>query len=219
MEQVRSLRPDAERQFIDTLRRRFEEEGFAFTAEPDPKQLPSFLGSYVPDALAQKAGSNIVIEVKQQPSLTSQRALSDIKRRFDGQPDWQFRVFYRGSDPHSADTIAPVAPDVVRRAVEDVRRLTTQGDRRAAFIMGWSLLEAALRARRDGAESQARMPGTVVQTLAMDGMIEPETERRLRHLVPLRNRLVHGDLAFEPTAGDVETILTTVDEVLNADLS
>ncbi len=72
--QVRSLRPEAERHFIDALRQRYEEQGFAFTAEPDPKQLPGFLGSYVPDALAQKAGRNIVIEIKEQPTPSTQRA-------------------------------------------------------------------------------------------------------------------------------------------------
>lgn len=217
--QVRSLRPEAERHFIDALRQRYEEQGFAFTAEPDPKQLPGFLGSYVPDALAQKAGRNIVIEIKEQPTPSTQRALSEIRHLFDGHADWQLRVFYTGTDPLHSDMVAPVSPDLVRQSAEEVKALTDQGNRRVAFILGWAVLEAALRARRDGTESRTRPPGTVVQTLAMDGFIEPVAERRLRELIPLRNRLVHGDLTVEPTVEEITVVLTAIEDVLSADLT
>ena len=216
--QVRS-RPEAERHFIDALRRRYEEEGFAFTAEPDPRQLPGFLGSYIPDALAQKAGRNIIIEIKEQPTPATQRALSEIRHLFDGHTDWQFRVFYTGTDPLRTDAVVPVSPDLVRQSADEVRGLTDQGNRRAAFILGWAALEAALRARRDGSESRARPPGTVVQTMAMDGFIDPVAERRLRELIPLRNRIVHGDLTIDPSVEDIESVLGAIEDVLNADLS
>ncbi|MCP1539868.1 hypothetical protein [Methylorubrum extorquens] len=217
--QVRSLRPEAEKHFIDALRRRYEEQGFAFTSEPDPKQLPRFFGSYVPDALAQKSGRNIVIELKEQPTSSTQRALSEIRRLFDGHADWQFRVFYTGTDPQEAETVAPASPDLIRKSADEVKALAAQGNLRAAFIVGWALLEAALRARRDGLESLSRKPGTVVQTLAMEGFIEPPAERRLRELIPLRNRIVHGDLTVEPTTAEIEFVLATIEDVLDADLS
>ena len=53
----------------------------------------------------------------------------------------------------------------------------------------------------------------------MDGFIEPETERQSCELVPLRNRLVHGDLAVEPTEAAVAFVIATAEETLNADLS
>lgn len=217
--QVRSLRPEAERHFIDALRQRYEEQGFAFTAEPDPKQLPAFFGSYVPDALAQKMGRNIVIEIKEQPTPSTQRALSEIRHLFDGHADWQFRVFYTGADPLRSDAVASVSPDLVRQSAEDVRVLSNQGNRRAAFLLGWAVLEAALRTRRDETESRARAPGAIVQTLAMDGFIEPVVEQRLRELIPFRNRIVHGDLTIEPTVADIDPILTAIEDVLRADLS
>ena len=50
----------------------------------------------------------------------------------------------------------------------------------------------------------------------MNGYIEPELERRMRDLVTLRNRVVHGDLAAEPAVADVELILSAIEATLNA---
>jgi uncharacterized protein YutE (UPF0331/DUF86 family) len=62
--------------------------------------------------------------------------------------------------------------------------------------------------------SRPRTPGTVVQTLAMDGYIAPDTERRMRELIALRNQIVHGDVVAEPAAEDVNLVLTAVEEIL-----
>ncbi len=61
----------------------------------------------------------------------------------------------------------------------------------------------------------AHSPGTVVQALAMKGVIEPETECALRSLIALRNRIVHGDLAADPRADDVAPVLAAVDMALS----
>lgn len=87
--------------------------------------------------------------------------------------------------------------------------------------MAWSLLEAAFRAvggeESGRVENQGRTPGPILQTLAMNGSIAPETERRLRVLMPLRNGIVHGDITAEPSTSDVETVLSAVEEILEAD--
>jgi uncharacterized protein YutE (UPF0331/DUF86 family) len=54
----------------------------------------------------------------------------------------------------------------------------------------------------------------VIQSLAMAGSVDAATERRLRGLVALRNSIVHGDLAAEPDAADVESVLSAVDEAM-----
>jgi hypothetical protein len=90
---------DAEVEFLWGLRSRYEAEGFTFTVEPDRSMLPPFLGSYVPDALARKPGVNIAVEVKRNQSRTTQASLQDIRRLFDGHPDWQFNVYFVRSGP------------------------------------------------------------------------------------------------------------------------
>jgi uncharacterized protein YutE (UPF0331/DUF86 family) len=204
-----------ERHTLEKLREQYAEQGFTFIAHPGREQLPAFLGSYRPDAVAFKHDANIVIEVKQRTAPEAERSLQEIRRLFDGHPDWQFVVSYGGSDPLTATTIPPAPAERIRRRVAEVRALAAQGQGRAALVLGWSLLEAALHRLESERGKRPRTPGTVVETLAMLGYLSPEIERRLRPLVALRNRIVHGDVDAEPAANDLETILTAVEEALS----
>src|SRR5437762_3580441 len=88
-----------ETQFMDNLRDRYEKEGFNFVTHPERNKLPEFLGEYIPDAIAQKPGRNVVIEVKGRPNPMAERSIREIRRLFDGHPDWQFQVFFMSADP------------------------------------------------------------------------------------------------------------------------
>jgi hypothetical protein len=211
---AQSWRPEREEQFIERLRARYQDQGFDFIVRPESATLPDFLRSYTPDALAQKPGLNVAIEVKNRQSSSAERALKDIRQLFDGHPDWQFHVYFMG-DPLQRVSIPAASPAAVRTRINEVRALMSQGHHRPAFVMAWSLLEAALRARDAEATSSARTPGTVVQTLAMSGLIEPDLERRLRGLIDLRNQIVHGDIAIEPSIADVELVLSAVEDALS----
>ncbi|GJD99424.1 hypothetical protein [Methylobacterium isbiliense] len=211
-----SILQEAETRFIDSLRARYEADGFTFTAHPDRGDLPDFLGGYRPDALARKSGQNIVIEVKGRSGLADPR-LQEIRRLFDGRPDWRLHVAVMGTDPLASVAIAGVEPAAIRAAVKEADALLAQGHRRAAFILAWSFLEAALRARGRAEVGRALSPGSVIQSLAMNGLIEADRERRLRDLIDLRNRIVHGDVEADPTTDEVELVLRTIDLVLEAE--
>jgi len=206
---------EAKREFLEALRARYEKEGFTFTTYPYAAKLPDFLGSYVPDALAQKPGHNVAIEVKSQKTPSTDRTLRNIRRLFDGRSDWQFRVVFMGTDPLQSLTIPTAGSDTVRTRVKEVRALIAEGHLRPAFLMAWTLLEAALRTHYGEGTSRPRTPGTVVQTLAMNGYIEPEVENRLRTLIVLRNRIAHGDLDAEPATPDIEQVLSAIEETLS----
>ena len=118
------------------------------------------------------------------------------------------------TDPLQSVTIPVAGTPAIRHRVNEVRGLIAKGQRRSAFVMAWSLLEATLRALDRDTASRPRSPGTVVQTLAMNGYIDPDTERRMRDLIGLRSRIVHGDLDAEPTKADVELLLSGVEEAL-----
>lgn len=213
--QVRSKGVEVE--FLEGLRARYEGEGFTFTIRPEPTQLPDFLGSYCPDALAQKPGLNVAIEVKTRPTSATQRSLVEIRKLFEGHADWQFNVAFMGSDPMQSVTIPAAAPSIVRDRVEEVISLADEGHRRAAFMLAWSLLEAAMRALGGEPADRPRAAGTVVQTLAMNGYIGPDMERRLRASTDLRNRMVHGDLSAEPSSADIGLLVAAINETLTAD--
>jgi uncharacterized protein YutE (UPF0331/DUF86 family) len=213
---AQTLSQDAEEEFLERLRARYEDQGFAFTIAPNSRELPDFLGSYSPDAVAKKAGLNIAIEVKRHQTLTTQHSLQKIRRLFEGHPDWEFNVVYIGIDPLQPVTIPSAPPAMIRARVDEVRTLNSEGHHRAAFVMAWSLLEAALHSIGGETTNKPHTPGTVVQTLAMNGYIEPEMERRMRSLIELRNKIVHGDLNAEPGSVDVELVLSAISETLAA---
>jgi uncharacterized protein YutE (UPF0331/DUF86 family) len=211
------LRNEADQKFLDGLRARFEDEGYTFIAFPDQAELPAFLGAYVPDALARKSTHNIAIEIKGRRTASTEHSLRDVRRLFDGHPDWQLQVFYVGADPSQSATIPVADPARIRRGIDEVQALVRQGHPRSAFVTAWSLLEAAFRTLEGETASQPAKPGTVVQALAMRGYIGPDLDQRMRDLIALRNRVVHGDLSIEPTKSDVEVVLSALEETLSAE--
>ncbi|HZZ63586.1 MAG TPA: hypothetical protein VFE63_20865 [Roseiarcus sp.] len=208
---------DAEVRIIDRLRIQYEENGFAFTERPTRAELPDFFGSYIPDALARKPGQNVAIEVKSRPGPQTGTAVKDLQRLFAGRPDWQLQVVFTGADPLQSLSIPTAPATAIRPQVGEIRALVAQGHFRAAFIMAWSVLEAVVRALDRGREAGPLTPGAVVQALAMNGYIQPEMERRMRDLITLRNRVIHGDLAVEPAASDVNLIVSAVETALGDD--
>jgi uncharacterized protein YutE (UPF0331/DUF86 family) len=205
---------EAEAEFLEGLRSRYEAEGFSFTVAPDRSVLPDFLSGYTPDAVARKPGQNVAIELKRHQSPSAQGRLQDIRRLFDGNSDWQFHVVHMNTGPLQSITIPSAPPEAIRMQLNEVLKLSTEGHYRAAFVIAWSLLEAALQSVDDTDVSKPRMPGTVVQALAMNGSISSETERRLRALIQLRNRIVHGDVTAEPTAEHVMLVAEAIEDTL-----
>ena len=161
---AQSWEQEAETQFIESLRPHYEEQGFTFTAHPTAAHLPAFLGAYVPDALAQKPGHNVVIEVKRRQSSSTEHGLKKIRRLFEGHSEWHFLVVFMGTDSQPQSVTVPTAtPSEIRGHIREIRLLMQQ-HRRPAFIMAWSLLEATLRALDGETANRPRSPGTVVQT-------------------------------------------------------
>jgi uncharacterized protein YutE (UPF0331/DUF86 family) len=205
---------EAEVTFLESLRSEYESKGYRFIVHPSRPDLPDFFATYEPDAVAQKSDHNVAIEVKSRATPTVQQSLQRIRRLFEGRSDWQLRVAYVGSDPYGARHLPVSSRAEVLDRAKEVEQLVKNGNVRAAFVVAWSLLEAALNNARPEADKRPRTPGTVVQTLAMDGLIPDELEQSLRSLIELRNRVVHGDLTVEPSTADVQIVLSAVKAVL-----
>jgi uncharacterized protein YutE (UPF0331/DUF86 family) len=204
-----------EERVFNRLRPRFEELGYEFTVQPDGGLLPGFLDGYVPDAIATRADDRVVMEIKGSHARDSERIL-ELRRRFEGQTDWRLTVIY-GIDDVPHDMIIPM-PEIqaVREKSSEVRAMVERGYVPAALVMAFSLLESALHLVSASEERRPKKPGTVVQELAMDGLIDGPVEERLRSLIDLRNRIVHGDLSRDVAARDVVLVLAAVDRAIGA---
>lgn len=205
---------DTEREILEIIRGQFEEKGYSFRIEPEKSFLPSFLEDFRPDAIASKDGMNVVIEVRNRQSSISEKSISKLKKLFEGQDSWQLHVVNVGSNDIERLPIEAVPTSAISDRLLEVRRLKDAGFNDAAMVMAWSLLEAALQSTSSATQARSRMPGTVVQTLAMNGYITPETEQKVRPLIQLRHRIVHGDMNARASADDVEAVLHAVEEAV-----
>lgn len=199
--------------FLESFRRAYESKGFTYIVHPSEAQLPAFMRPYRPDAIAVKNDEGIAIEVKRRPNRSSESELAKIRERFDGQADWKLHVAYMGSDAVSSLTIPSSDFSLVQDKADDVRWLVGHHKVGPAFVLAWSLLEAAARTAVKGEPSRPWTPGTIVQTLASEGYLDKGLEERLRPLIEVRNRIVHGELTLEPTRDDIETVLLAIDAV------
>lgn len=207
---------EVEAAYLETLRARFEADGYEFIVHPSQSQVPDFVGSYRPDAIARKAGKNIAIEVKRSRSTQSQDALQRIQKLFAGHPDWQLNAFIVAEESTDPITVPPSSRDKIKAQLEEARAIKDAGHYRAALLLGWALLESVSHSLPDELPSRPRKPGTVIQMLAMRGYLEEATEQKLRSLAVLRNRVVHGDLSVDVTSADADFVLTAAAEALAA---
>lgn len=215
MQAFESMSPqELEVQFLETLRPQYEKRGFRFIVMPDRQLLPKFLGSYRPDALAQRPGENIAIEVKQRQSRAGGERLAELNKLFEGHTDWIFQVVYSGSSQDSMLAIKPVSEEDLEHYLSRVETLKGYREYQAAFIMSWSLLEASLRTLNLDISPKPLTPGSVVQALIMNGYLDDEDGRQLKPLIELRNRIVHGDFGAHVSARDVDAVLDGVRLVL-----
>jgi uncharacterized protein YutE (UPF0331/DUF86 family) len=207
---------EVERQALNNLQAAYGRRGYTVIVNPKPELLPTFLQGYRPDAIATKGQEKLAIEIKTRANPNVEQSLTEIRRLFEGQTDWQLVVSFLGSDALQRILIPMPSDKDVAEKLAEIRAMLAEGYVRAAFVMAWSFLEATLHKVENDETKRPRLPGTVVQSLAMLGLIEPDLEHQVRELIDLRNRIVHGDLAASPSNEDVTAVLMAVEQALNA---
>lgn len=197
---------------ISFLRHRFEALGYDFVPEPDPSSLPVFLAGYRPDAVATRGTEQVAIEIKTR-GYNSER-IAALHSRFVGQPNWRLAVAIVDDSLPDENPIPVPKIEELRGAVARVEALLAQGHAEPALLMSFALLEAAHNLANGNKDDRFLKPGTVVQSLAMEGLIDREVERRLRSIITARNSIAHGSIKTRVKPDDVGLVLTTVERVL-----
>ena len=205
---------ETEADMLERLRAAYEQQGYVFVVQPTQEKLPSFLGSHQPDAIASKGDLNIVIEVKSRRTRASDILLSDLQNRIAPHKNWKLDVIFVSEKQESLTAIPAPHPELIRQGILEVEELLTTSHARVAFMLAWSLLEAAHNRVSEGEVSHSRSPGQVIQSLAMRGFIGTAAERSLRSLSDLHNRIVHGDLGADVSSDNVEQVLSAINETL-----
>ncbi|MGI6856247.1 hypothetical protein [Mesorhizobium sp. 1B3] len=209
---MRTSHSELERLALDQLEPQLVRRGYQLIRNPSRADLPSFVEGYIPDAIAIGRNPKIALEIKGRGGFDMERSLATIRKRFEGQDDWVFQVFYFNSlEP----LVMKLPADTIDEQVKRVAGLA-RTDAQAAFVLAWSVLEAS--ARESGLlDDRPGGANRIVSLLASEGYIGRSQVSDFLDLANLRNRIVHGQLDIEPSEADVERILTLVSIIRTSD--
>lgn len=203
-----------ERRALDRIEPKLLERGYTLIRDPKRDQLPAFLGGYVPDAIAVGRNPNIALEIKGRKGLDIERRLETIRRLFDEHEDWAFEAYFFSSlEPE----LSVQAEEVLEDREQEARNLIGMQSQ-AAFVLGWSILEASVRTA--GLQDQDRRglgPNRIISLLASEGYVPRAQMSELMRLAELRNQIVHGQLDVIPKDDEVRKILDLAKELREAD--
>jgi REase_AHJR-like protein len=204
-----------ESRVLALLRNRYEADGFSFIEHPDSAALPAFMRGYRPDALALGKDKSIAIEVKMRRTSVMEESLKAITERFRDQPLWELHVVY--GDQIEDQPIAPPTPEQIQIQLKEAEALLAENHPRAALVLGWAAVEAIARALSpDFPASGGRTMRQAVELLEHLGRLRFHEAQELRRLIPLRAKVVHGDLQTPITPAEVEPVLKAARAALAA---
>jgi hypothetical protein len=186
-----------------------------FVEHPNPADLPPFLKGYRPDALALGKGKSIAIEVKLRRDSTMERSLKAMRERFQGQPQWEFRVVY--GDEVEEEAIATPTPGEIEEQTSEAESLLAKNHTRAALVLGWAAIEGIARTiNPDFPTSGLRTMLRALELLEHLGRLRFDQAQELRKLLPLRSKVVHGDFRTPITKAEVKPVLEAARTALSA---
>jgi uncharacterized protein YutE (UPF0331/DUF86 family) len=204
-----------EQRVLDILQARYEAEGFTFTRHPSSAELPDFLRQLVPDAIVRGKGKNIVIEIKSSRRSQDQALLQRMTRILQAHPGWTFHIVYADDLSSTDDQLAILDKSSVDRHLKNIDKLIDEGNRNAAVMLVWALLEAVSRRYSERAGGQPKSINSVIEYLEREGYVSISDARRLYSLATLRNAITHGDLDRPVELHDVQFIMDVI-KSLNA---
>jgi uncharacterized protein YutE (UPF0331/DUF86 family) len=204
--------PSPERLALENAARDLMRQGYDVIQAPPADVVPAFLEEFQPDLIAFKEGGpNLVVEIKRRGKAAS-RDLSDIRKRFEGHPDWRFSVIW--VDLLEENNIDISSAQAIFARAEEATSLTKAGFYGSALLICWALLESVARSYFSSRLNRPQAPKSVVQILESEGLIEAEEARQLRRLAESRNRLIHGLVEEQVGEQEVRDFLVIIQRLI-----
>jgi uncharacterized protein YutE (UPF0331/DUF86 family) len=211
-----------ERERLLQLAEEYRDQGYEVLFHPTPEDLPGFLKNYRPDMVARREDEAVIVEVKSRTSLRSPstqylRNLAEAVAQHSG---WRFELVM--TNPEDAIDDLPSAesslqePEIKSR-LQVVKELSTQHPE-LALLYCWSLVEATLRlaAEHEGLTLQRFDFRYLVKQLATEGVISRSEYQLLMNTLLIRNSIAHGFKTTQLTQGDIDELVNTIEQLLQA---
>jgi hypothetical protein len=188
---------------LDALEPRWLEQGYRVIRRPDPGELPKFLGTYEPDAIAVGRSPSLVIEVVNPQSRTHDVRIAQLQRLFENRDDWRLEVVYA---PEATEGVRPVAVDDIDATLARAARLS-ESDPQVALLLAWAALEAGARLLHPDETRRGLPSGSLLDLLGSLGDTTRDEQATLHRIAKLRNALSHGQLDAAVSGEDVSQVL------------
>ena len=196
-------------------------KGYDVSVEPQGNQLPDFLQAFRPDLIAYKGDEQIVVKVRARGQVSDFPQVNELAKVVRNEAGWKFELFLLGPEnSFFVDGASPLTVDEIRSKRKEVALVVENGHLEAAFLIGWSLVEAILRslAVKEGIEGKTATPDYLLKQMTFEGIIARETYYDLKHAQKTRNAIVHGFKPSQLTVETVQELIGLIDEVLLQEL-
>lgn len=205
-------------QMLDSVVEQLRADGYDVLVDPSDRLLPKAFGGTRPDAIALGKLTKIAVIIQRNDGRASDGRLDRLQSGILSLPDWTLRVLSYSTDD-SFEPLQLTSPQVVRREVENVRKLSASGFQAPALLMAWATFEAVCRMVMPDAFERPQSPGRLVERMAYEGHITPSEADFVRALVPVRNRLIHGVLETHVDQKDVGRFADVIVQVMGEALA
>jgi hypothetical protein len=199
---------------LDQVADEYRAEGYSVITHPDAAHLPPFAVGFNPDLLAIRAGESALVKVKR--DRADLQADPDVPRQAEivgKQPGWRYDVLVlHGEDPvrRLARVVGEPSLAQTQEILDEAERVLQVATPRAAFVLAWAGLTAAMRrtAQRAGiGGAPGTQPAVVLRELYANGRLSHDDFRRLDNLRLVCMGIVNGLAPVPVDAGMVQTVV------------
>lgn len=215
-----------ERRRLLEVVREYKLKGYEVTINPNSEQLPPFIASFNPDAIATSENDNVVIEVSSNSSKKEVGSLAPLAEVVEREPNWRFELVVTNS---AQPSLPPsLSSNEIKASIHSARNLFQLGREKsteeksalikAALVTAWAALEALLRSWiGEEMMSQAKnlSPIAFVKTGFSDGIISASEYDILLAVANARNKVVHGFVSPDNLENLIEEFLEICGQLIS----
>ena len=212
---------ESERQRVQKVGQVYRDKGYDVLIEPQGDQLPDFLQAFRTDLIVHKGDEHIVVEVRTRGQVSDFPQVNELAKVVRNEAGWKFELFLLGPEnSFFMNGASPLTVEEIRSKRKEVALFFQNGHLEAAFLMGWSLVEAILRtlAVKEEIEGETATPDYLLKQMTFEGIIARETYHDLKHAQQMRDAIAHGFKSSQLTVETVQDLIDLIDGVLLQEL-
>lgn len=186
-----------EHQRLLEVAREYRRQGYEVTLSPTQEQLPDFLADFQLDMIASHPQEKVIVEVRSQESLRQAPELDAIAKAVQGKANWRFELVV--TNPKEQNRLQTkdaklLEPDDITYRLQEIRTLVANEYGEAAFLLTWSVVEAALRHTAQAYKIDLLQDTSpyLLKSLFTYGLLTQGQYQTLQKGLQTRNLLAHG---------------------------